>query len=307
MSKRNDVRYHNHKVVSVEFDGCEDVFNITVDRLHNYALSSGVVVSNCALEFRIAACVWKDDSMIAYASDPKLDIHRDMAAACYLLDEVPKTARFYAKNQFVFPTLYGSYYINCAKNLWNAIDANDLCTADGDPLKQHLDREGIYELGLCDSRETAEEGTFERLIQGVEKDFNDRFPQWSERKEKAWENYQKRGQFKMVTGFVCEGAFGRNDIYNWRVQGPAFHILLWSLIQMVKWLKKNNMKTRIVGQIHDSLMLDIHRDEFDLVIEKVKQVMTQDVRDHWSWIVTPMEVGIEVSETNWFEKKELVL
>jgi len=37
----------NHKVVSVEFYGYEDVYNGTVDEFHNYALASGVVVKNC--------------------------------------------------------------------------------------------------------------------------------------------------------------------------------------------------------------------------------------------------------------------
>jgi ribonucleoside-diphosphate reductase alpha chain len=48
-------RYQNHKVVSVEFDGVEDVYNITVDDFHTYCVitdfsedhQSGVVVHNC--------------------------------------------------------------------------------------------------------------------------------------------------------------------------------------------------------------------------------------------------------------------
>jgi DNA polymerase-1 len=49
-----------------------------------------------ALEFRICASFWKDTSMVAYASDPKLDIHRDMAMECYKLtqDQVTKQSRF---------------------------------------------------------------------------------------------------------------------------------------------------------------------------------------------------------------------
>jgi hypothetical protein len=37
----------NHKVVSVEPDGFEDVYDFTVDNYHNFALSAGVFVHNC--------------------------------------------------------------------------------------------------------------------------------------------------------------------------------------------------------------------------------------------------------------------
>jgi hypothetical protein len=120
-----------------------------------------VEVDYSALEFRIAASFWKDPAMVAYASDSSLDIHRDMAGECYMLDEVPKSSRFYAKNQFVFPILYGSYYISCAKNLWSVIETGNLETSDGIGLYDHLKSQGIRKLGLCDSRIPPRRGTFE--------------------------------------------------------------------------------------------------------------------------------------------------
>ncbi len=38
---------NNHKVVSVELDGREDVYDMTVEEHHNFALSAGVFVHNC--------------------------------------------------------------------------------------------------------------------------------------------------------------------------------------------------------------------------------------------------------------------
>jgi hypothetical protein len=38
---------NNHKVVSIESCGFEDVYDITVDKYHNFALESGVFVHNC--------------------------------------------------------------------------------------------------------------------------------------------------------------------------------------------------------------------------------------------------------------------
>jgi DNA polymerase-1 len=258
-----------------------------------------------ALEFRIAACFWRDEAMVAYASNPQLDIHRDMAAECYMLEEVPKTARFYAKNQFVFPELYGSYFINCARNLWGVIETGNLQTADGVGLYDHLRGMGIRKLGKCDPREQPKRGTFEKHIYEVEQQFNDRFPDWSDRKEDWWAKYLNRGWFRTMTGFECSGVFTRNDLYNWPIQGPAFHLLLWSLTRMVKWLKKNKMKSKVVGQIHDSLIIDTHRDELDDVLAEAKKVMTEDVRKKWKWVIVPLEIEAEIAETNWFDKKEV--
>jgi KamA family protein len=40
-------QYSNHKVISVDFIGYQDVYDLTVDRHHNFALSAGVFVHNC--------------------------------------------------------------------------------------------------------------------------------------------------------------------------------------------------------------------------------------------------------------------
>ena len=256
-----------------------------------------VEVDYGALEFKIAACFWKDENMVAYASDPNLDIHRDMAAECYAMEteQVTKMARFHAKNSFVFATLYGSYYANTAKSLWASIKESDLKTVDGMPLKQHLAEKGI------------DKYSYENHIKQVERSLNDRFATWSKRKEKWLAEYQKTGGFDLMTGFRVDGVFSRNQIMNTPIQGPAFHILLWSLTKMVRWLKKQKMRSLIIGQIHDSIIIDAHKDELDAVLSLATKVMTIDVRKAWSWIITPLEIEIEIAEKNWWEKKEIVV
>ncbi len=254
-----------------------------------------VEVDFSALEFRIAACFWKDKNMVAYASNPSLDIHRDMAAECYAMDigQVTKDARFHAKNSFVFATLYGSYYANTSKSLWASIKESDLATADGVPLKQHLKKRGVNRTN------------FEDHIKGVEKSLNDRFTTWSKRKDQWLSKYQKTGGFDLMTGFRIDGVFSRNQIMNTPIQGPAFHVLLWALIKIVKWLKKKKMDSLIIGQIHDSIVADVHKSELTDYLVKIKKVMTKDVREAWPWIITPLEIEAEVGEKNWFDKEEV--
>lgn len=248
-----------------------------------------------ALEFRGAACFWQDPAMIRYASDDTLDIHRDMAAECYLLsrDEVSKPVRGVAKNSFVFPELYGSWWKNCAKNLWEAVGQQRLHTESGASLREHLHAQGLT---------TLEE--YSEHVQGVEESFNKRFSHWAEAKENWWKTYLSRGWFPLKSGFVCKGVYSRNNLMNYPIQGPSFHLLLWSFIQLNKWLKKHRMRSLLIGQIHDSIVGDIHKDELQDVLNKAEEIMTEGVRNHWDWVVVPLIVEAEVAETTWFEKQE---
>jgi len=251
-----------------------------------------------ALEFRGAASFWQDPSMIEYASDPNLDIHRDMAAECFLLDidNVSKMSRTFAKNLFVFPILYGSYHVPCAKGLWDIISRAELETNDGIGLYQHLEDQGIFN-----------QDDFERHIKSVEDSFNNRFKHWSEQKTIWWNDYLKRGWFEMSTGFVCSGIYSRNDLMNYPIQGPSFHLTLWSLIRINERFKKKKMRSKAVGQIHDSIRIDAHKSELDEVLLLSHRIMTEDIRKHWSWILTPLIVETEISSTNWYCMEELVI
>lgn len=248
-----------------------------------------------ALEFRVCACFWRDKAMVAYASDPTLDVHRDMAAECYAIpvEQVSKQARFFAKNCFVFPTIYGSYYKNTSQHLWQAIQSNDLTSVDGRSLKDCLRDAGVTER------------TYEQHVMKVEKKFQQKFPEWTKRKETWWQKYLETGKFQLMTGFEVAGAYSRNNLMNTPIQGPAFHILLWSLIQLVKWTR--GKKTRVIGQIHDSIIADVHASEYDEYLAVAKRIMTEDVREHWKWIVTPLEIEAEVAHDNWFNKKAIEL
>ena len=263
-----------------------------------------------SLEVCIAACYHKDPAMFEFLQDPDKDMHREAAQDAYMLsrEEVTKKVRFYAKNQFVFPEFYGSYYIQVAPNLWDAIDTASLETADGVPLKEHLAAKGIFYLGECNSKEKPEVGTYEEHIKEVERIlWDERFPVYRDWRRSWYKQYLKTGQFDMLTGFRIAGALKRNDVINYPVQGAAFHCLLWSLIRMVKWMGKTKMRSKIIGQIHDSILASVHRDELDEYLVKAKQVMTVDLLKVWDWIVVPLTVEAEVGERNWYKKQEVTI
>lgn len=257
-----------------------------------------------SLEFKVCGDKWKDPEMISYASDPSKDIHRDMAIKIYKTGKngYNKQSRYAAKNQFVFPILYGSYYLQCAKNLWESCEKLKL-EVDGIPMKEHLKSKGIHSLGKCDPKEKAQPGTFEKHVQDVEACFYELFPVFSDAKEKWWKEYLKRGWFRMMTGFVVSGIYSKNFLMNAPIQGPGFHCLLRSLIHIQRWIEKYRMKTLIVGEIHDCLVLDAPIGEVQDVLNACKYIMTTALQKAWSWVIVPMSVEVDVAETSWWAKK----
>lgn len=265
-------------------------------------------------EVRVSACYNKDPQLIKYIKDPTTDMHRDTACQMFFLkpDEVDKKGpRDCCKNMFVFPEFYGSVWFQCAPHMWEAMTARNFKIKDTDILvKDHLRKHGIKKLGVCEAGKDPEPKTFAHHVRNVEKDFwEKRFKVYTEWKRSFYEAYQRDGGFRMYTGFICSGVLNRNDVLNYAVQGAAFHCLLWSLTQIQKWLLKNKMRTKIVGQIHDSIVADVHPKEKDEFLARCKQVMTVDLLKHFSWLIVPMEIEAEMGEigASWNELKGVVI
>jgi len=72
-------------------------------------------------------------------------------------------------------------------------------------------------------------------------------------------------------------------------------------------LREEGKKTRIVGQIHDSIVMDVEPDELEELVEATRRIMTEDIRKEHDWIIVPLEVEYEVSKIdgNWGEMEEL--
>ena len=260
-----------------------------------------------AHEFKIAANVWRDRLMMEYAADKTKDIHRDMAAKMFLISKdqaKEKSVRYVGKNGFVFPRLYGSYHKQIAKVVWDTIDE---LTVDGIPLKEHLASKGLSRLGDCNPQRDAEPGTFEHHVKKVEAEFLSDFHVFAERCEQVWQEYRQTGRFDLITGFIIEGLYKRNAVLNIKVQGPAFHCLLWTIIQLVlKELKKRKMKAKVVNQIHDCVIADVPEREIQDYLWLVKEVVEIKLPKAWDWLVVPLEIEAEVANGNWFNKESWI-
>jgi DNA polymerase-1 len=261
-----------------------------------------------AFEFKGAACVWRDPGLVEYASDPNKDIHRDMGAKifCCPFEEVSKQMRYYGKNSFVFPKLYGSYYVKMAIHFWNHAVNEKLKTVSGESVLEVWKRNGITKRGACvgGKDNPPENGSLEKHLQGVEQWFDRKFVTLTEQKEKRWQKYLERGWFDYVTGFRISGVFSRNFFLNAGIQGPCFHILLETLIRAVDEFKRKRMKALVVGQIHDCILVDLPPNELQDVLDIIQRIMEKDIPRDWPWVIVPLAVEadiVDVGSSWWFK------
>jgi len=243
------------------------------------------------IEVCISACYHKDTEMIKYIKDLTTDMHRDQAVEIFLMEKekISKYNRYLAKNNFVFPQFYGDYYKNCAHGLWDKMEKE---------TKSHLKINGIKNYI-----------SFENHIKDVENRFwKEKFKIYDSWKNKWYSMYEKNGFVESLSGFIYKGFMTKNEVINYPIQGSAFHCLLWSLIELQKILKRNKFKSKITGQIHDSIILDVIPEEKIQIITCLNKIMTQDIKKFWTWIIVPLSVNIECSKINgnWAEMEEVI-
>lgn len=262
------------------------------------------------VEVRVSVAYHKDPVLMNYIKDSSTDMHRDTAMQLFMLkkEEVfKKTCRDSAKNMFVFPEFYGSVFFQCAPDIWQAMERRNFRVGEnGISIREHLAKKGITELGSCDPRRKPTKGTFVHHVKIVEDSFwNERFKVYTSWKKKLWETYTKRGYLKTLTGFVINGIHKKNEILNAGIQGSAFHCLLWTMIETLRQLRKRKMKSKIIGQIHDSLIADVVEEELQEYLSMVKEIMTIKLPAHWDWINVPIDAEAEVTpiDGTWHDKK----
>lgn len=254
-----------------------------------------------SMEVRIGACYTKDQTLIKYINSPGTDLHHDSAADIFHLNthQNTKSIRFYAKNQWVFPQFYGSYYKTCAGNLWQT--AQDESTAEGQKLRDHL-----FEVGICKNRDRAYD-EFELHCKEVEDGFWGRFRGWKKWQDNMLKFYTNYGYVELMHGFRRGGFLARNKIFNTPIQGTAFHCLMWTLNRMCDEWEQDRWLSKVIGQIHDSIVIDTHPSETEYILRRIKQIGTEDIRKSHDWIIVPLVIEAELTPINgsWYSKEEI--
>jgi DNA polymerase-1 len=265
------------------------------------------------LEVRVSACYHRDRKLIRYIKDPTTDMHRDTAMQLFRLPAdiaAYKSIRHCAKNKAVFAEFYGSYFVNVARDIWREITKpKGLKLPDGTPLLKHLNSLGIRYLKPPQSGSLPPKGkdaaSYECMVEGWERTFWDEwFVEYRDWKRDWFETYTKLGYFDSFTGFRYRGHFQRNDVVNYPIQGSAFHCNLRSFYRIHQELRRLQMKSYLVAQIHDSILALVKTEELKRYLELAREIMVNELARDWTWVVVPMDVEFEVAPPgeSWHKK-----
>ena len=92
-------------------------------------------------------------------------------------------------------------------------------------------------------------------------------------------------------------SFGERVAMNSPIQGTAADIMKIAMIRVDDALRTSGMKSRIVLQVHDELLVETHRDE----VEQVKEILTEQMK-HAADLKVSLEVEASTGDT-WFDAK----
>ena len=92
-------------------------------------------------------------------------------------------------------------------------------------------------------------------------------------------------------------SFGRRLAMNTPIQGSAADIIKLAMVNVFEKLKEKALKSTLILQVHDELLLNVYKDELKQVEALVKNEMENVIK-----LLVPLEVEISTGET-WYEAK----
>jgi len=204
-------------------------------------------------EVRMLAIYSDDPVLITFICDG-YDFHRYYASLLFEKpeNEISKEERYKAKNLFVFPEFYNSYYVTIAKNL----------------------------------------GMLESLVEEVEDDLWNKFYRVKRWQNSVVDSYNKCGYVETKLGFCMRGPLSVNNCVNYPIQSSAFHRLLRAVIDIENNMREQQRKSWICGQIHDSIVIDAKDEEIEDCIEVLQYNMIKQVWPWMAKVPMEVEIKI---------------
>lgn len=216
------------------------------------------------IELRIVAAFAQDESMMEAFKSGR-DIHSTTASKVFgvPLEEVDRDMRRKAK-EVNFGLIYGISAFGLAQNIGiSRTEAQEIITAyfnEFPGVKRYMDEQV----------NKARELTYVETILGRRR-------------------YLRDIHSKNMT---VRGHAERNAI-NAPIQGSAADMIKVAMINIYDWMKGENLKSKMIMQVHDELVFDVHKSELDLFKTKIPELMMNAIE-----MEIPMEVEVGVGE-NW--------
>ena len=100
---------------------------------------------------------------------------------------------------------------------------------------------------------------------------------------------------ELASSNFMQRSFGERVAMNSPLQGSAADIMKIAMINVAKAIKENKLRSRIVLQIHDELLVETYPEE----AEQVKQILHDEMKNA-AHTAVPLEVEVEEG-TDWYE------
>jgi DNA polymerase-1 len=219
------------------------------------------------VELRVIAHIAKDEAMIeAFKNDE--DIHARTAKEIFNLDSLEDVTTDHRRKakEVNFGIPYGLSAYGLAQNL--GIENNE----GKEMIDQYFERFPNILNYINETKEFAREHGYVKTMLGRRRYVPD----------------IKSGNWN-VRGFAERVAI------NMPIQGTAADIIKLAMIEIHHWLKENNKKSRMLLQVHDELIFEIHESEMDEVPNQIIKLMESAVE-----MDVPLKVEAGVAD-NWLE------
>jgi DNA polymerase I len=90
-------------------------------------------------------------------------------------------------------------------------------------------------------------------------------------------------------------SFAERNAINAPLQGSAADLIKVAMIHVYEWMKKENLKSKMILQVHDELVFDAHKDEVELLQKNIPGLMSNAIK-----LAVPIEVEVGVG-TDWLQ------
>ena len=225
-----------------------------------------MAVDYSQIELRIIAALSEDPNMIQSFRDG-LDIHAATAAKVYgvSIEEVTREQRSAAK-AVNFGIIYGQSAFGLAQNL---------------------------KISRTEAKEIID-SYFEQY--GTIKNYMDKVIAQA-REEGYVETIMKRRRYlpDINSGNAIVRGYAERNAINAPIQGSAADIIKMAMISVHSEMKKENVKSKMILQVHDELVFDVHNSEEVLIQDLVRKAMEKAVK-----LSVPMQVELKLAD-NWLD------
>jgi DNA polymerase I len=220
------------------------------------------------IELRIVAAMSGDENMCAAFKAHK-DIHAATAARVYGVEEIDVTKEMRYKAKSVnFGIIYGQGAFGLAENLRiPRSEAKEL-------IENYWKQYGSIRTFLDKQVNFARENGYAETLMG-----------------------RKRWLRDIMSANAVVRGFAERNAVNMPIQGTAADMIKLAMIRIHKEIKSRNLKSKMILQVHDELVFDVHRSEVEIIKPLILDGMQHALKLP-NDVPTDAEIGVG---ENWLE------